>query len=339
MFTLQSPFTPRGDQPNAIETLANGLERGAKHQTLLGVTGSGKTYTMASVIARAGLPTLVISPNKTLAAQLYQEFRAFFPHDEVHYFVSYYDYYQPEAYIPHTNTYIQKDARINKDIDRLRHAALQTVMTKRNVIVISSVSCIYGLGDPEDYRRIRLELAPGQRMTPARLTASLSALRYLPASPPVGGFKRGKRTEAEPKAGEFRKTCLPAGRAVTIHIHLVTGERVSIAMDDGVIKNMRTAHGTVAALTIYPAQFWITPEHKLSLALENIKRELADRVEELQSANRFAEAERLEQRTRADIETIAKNGTVPGIENYSRHLSFRDAGQPPHTLIDYFPKD
>ncbi|MDP3729824.1 MAG: excinuclease ABC subunit UvrB [bacterium] len=320
MFKLVSNFRPTGDQPTAIEKLMNGIEADQRNQVLLGVTGSGKTFSMASVIAQSHLPTLVISPNKILAAQLYQEFKSFFPHNAVHYFVSYYDYYQPEAFIPNRNLYIQKDARINKDIDKLRHSAIQNVLSRKDVIVVASVSCIYGLGDPTEYDRTRLELHVGQLISPADIARHLNFLQY-------------ERTAQQPLQGQFKIT------KETLVINLVTGTIITLTFTKQKITLITTAeHEQKPSLTIFPAKFWVTPQQKLKLALANIKNEMEERVEDLQSANRFEEADRIEKRTLFDIEMLKKNGYVNGIENYSRHLAFREAGEPPSTLIDYFPK-
>ena len=309
----------------AIEKLVMGLERDQKNQVLLGVTGSGKTFTMASVIEKMNLPTLIISPNKMLAAQLYQEFKQFFPQNAVHYFVSYYDYYQPEAYIPQTNTYIQKDARINKEIDKLRHAAIQSILTKNDTLVVASVSCIYGIGDPNEYKRSRLELKENQKIQAKDLERQLAFLQY-------------ERNNKLPLVGQYR--ILKTG----LEIHLVTGEIIQVEFKKGKIGFIKkidpatkNAEGITSAI-IYPAKFWVTPQNKLSLALRNVKAELDERVEQLQSANKFEEAGRLEKRVGFDLEMLKKKGYVNGIENYSRHLSFREAGEPPLTLLDYFPK-
>ncbi len=327
MFKLVSHFTPKGDQLKAIDELVAGLESGKQHQTLLGVTGSGKTFTMASVIEKAGLPTLIISPNKILAAQLYQEFKQFFPNSAVHYFVSYYDYYQPEAYIPQTKTYIQKDARINAEIDKLRHSAIQAVLGRKDAIVIASVSCIYGVGDPNEYQNARLELKIGQIIDPKDLTRHLNLLQY-------------ERNAEAPLLGQFS-----IGKEKT-RVHLVTGEVVEIIFEKRKIKSISRIDPktplakpyTLSTVSIYPAKFWVTPQHKMNLALRNIKTELDDRIEQLQSANKFEAANRLEKKTNFDIEMLKKKGYVNGVENYSRHLSFRQPGEPPTTLIDYFPK-
>ncbi len=320
MFKLVSNFRATGDQPQAIEKLLNGVQSGTKDQVLLGVTGSGKTFTMASVIEKANLPTLIISPNKILAAQLYQEFKSFFPHNAIHYFVSYYDYYQPEAYLPHTNLYIQKDARINKEIDKLRHSAIQSVLSRKDTLVIASVSCIYGIGDPSEYQKTRLELKTGQAISPADLARHLNFLQY-------------ERTTQEPIQGQFRIS------TNKVSIHLVTGELVTLEFRNRKLAQIiNTDFTPITEISIYPAKFWVTPQQKLKLALQNIKGEMEDRVEQLQSANRFEEADRIEKRTLFDLEMLKKNGYVNGIENYSRHLSFREPGEPPATLLDYFPK-
>ena len=322
MFKLISDFTPKGDQPNAIEKLIDGLNKELKHQVLLGVTGSGKTFTMANVIEKIGLPTLVISPNKTLAAQLYEEFRGFFPENAVHYFVSYYDYYQPEAYLPATDTYISKDARINKDIDRLRHAALQAVLERRDTIIVSSVSCIYGVGDPAEYQRISLELKIGQKMSMADVGRHLNFLRY-------------ERVENEPKlAGQFKMD-----KNETL-INTITGEKFLLRFRNREVEFISniSKNESLDEIKIFPAKFWVTPQDRLRIAIANIKKELGDRVEDLQSAGKFDEAERLEKRVAFDMERLKKDGYVNGIENYSRHLGFRKEGEPPMTIIDYFQK-
>ena len=309
----------------AIEKLVSGLETGQKNQVLLGVTGSGKTFTMASVIEKMNLPTLVISPNKMLAAQLYQEFKQFFPQSAVHYFVSYYDYYQPEAYIPQTNTYIQKDARINQEIDKLRHAAIQGILTRSDALVVASVSCIYGIGDPNEYKRGRLELKENQKIQAKDLERQLAFLQY-------------ERNSKLPLVGQYR--ILKTG----LEVHLVTGEIIQVEFKKdkiGFIKKIDASTKNaeqIKSVQIYPAKFWVTPQNKLNLALKNIKTELDERVEQLQSANKFEEANRLEKRTNFDLEMLKKKGYVNGIENYSRHLSFRKPGEPPLTLLDYFPR-
>jgi len=322
MFKLISDFKPKGDQPNAIEKLVDGLNKELKHQVLLGVTGSGKTFTMANIIEKIGLPTLIISPNKTLAAQLYEEFRGFFPENAVHYFVSYYDYYQPEAYMPATDTYISKDARINKDIDKLRHAALQAVLNRKDTIVVSSVSCIYGVGDPAEYQRISLELKVGQKMSMADVGRHLNFLRY-------------ERVENEPKfAGQFKMD------KSEVLITLITGERFLLRFKNREVNSIFSIYKNeeLKEIKIFPAKFWVTPHDRLRVAMSNIRKELGERVEDLQSAGKFDEAERLEKRVSFDMERLKKDGYVNGIENYSRHLGFRKEGEPPMTILDYFPK-
>ncbi len=322
MFKLVSNFHPKGDQPAAIEKLTDGLRKGLEEQVLLGVTGSGKTFTMANIVKNAGLPTLIVSPNKILAAQLYQEFKNFFPENAVHYFVSYYDYYQPEAYLPATDTYIAKDARINKDIDKLRHAALQAVLNRRDAIIISSVSCIYGVGDPAEYDRVSLELAVGQKISPADVGRHLNFLQY-------------ERVEGEPKfAGQFS---LNKNELLLV---LITGEKFLLEFRNRKLESILNIvkSGELQTLKIFPSKFWVTPRDRLRLAMANIKKELAERVEDLQAAGKFAEAERLEKRVSFDMERLKKDGYVNGIENYSRHLAFREQGEPPMTIIDYFQK-
>ena len=316
-FQLVSQFTPQGDQPQAIAKLVDGIEKNLKNQVLLGITGSGKTFTMASVIKKVKMPTLIISPNKTLAAQLYQEFKSFFPNNAVQYFVSYYDYYQPEAYLPLSNTYIQKDARVNAEIDKLRHSAIQSVLTRKDVLIVASVSCIYGIGDPDLYKNVRLELRVGQIISNQDLIRHLNLLQY-------------QRNDNEPALGEFSITNTAKGSR--IFIHLVTDEKISVEIKKRKITLIEGPD------SIYPARLWVTPQHKFNLSLQNIKSEMEQRIEELQSANKFEEAERLEKKIVFDLAMLKKNKYVNGIENYSRHLSFRSPGEPPLTLLDYFPK-
>ena len=328
-YKLISQFEPKGDQPQAIVKLTEGLKSGLKNQVLLGVTGSGKTFTMASVIEKAQMPTVVISPNKTLAAQLYQEFKSFFPHNAVHYFVSYYDYYQPEAYLPLSNTYIQKDARINEEIDKLRHAAIQSVLTRKDCIIVASVSCIYGIGDPENYKRARLELRVGQIINADDIKRHLKLLQY-------------NQNKLNPQVGEYDFQQLRDRKVIEIFINLVTGEKIKIELTKRKIVSIKKiandAEGLINKIEVYPAKFWVTPQHKFNLALQNIKSEMEQRIEDLQAAGKFEEAERLEKRTLFDLAMLKKNGYVNGIENYSRHLSFRQPGEPPLTLLDYFPR-
>jgi len=329
MFKVKAPFKPTGDQPQAIRKLVKNLKTGVKHQVLLGVTGSGKTATMGWVIEKIQKPVLIISPNKTLCAQLYQEFREFFPDNAVHFFVSYYDYYQPEAYIPQTDTYIEKDAKINEEIDRLRHAAVQDVLTRNDVIVVASVSCIYNIGSPEDYQRVSLEIAPGKKIERKDFISHLISLGY-------------QRNDIEFLPSTFRV------RGEIIDIFLVTGkeilrieflgdkiEKISIAKEP-LSPSYKVFKGKYF---IYPAHFWVTPQERLKIALENIRLELQERLKELKKQKKLVEAQRLEQRTNYDLEMIEETGYCHGIENYSRHLEFRKPGRPPFTLLDYFPKD
>lgn len=327
LFRLTSPFKPTGDQPTAIEKLTAGLSAGARHQTLLGVTGSGKTFTMANVIARLQKPALIISHNKTLAAQLYEEFKDFFPDNAVHYFVSYYDYYQPEAYIPQSDTYIEKDAKINAQIDALRHAATASVLTRADTIIVASVSCIYGVGSPEEYEKVAITLRTGNVLSQKELLHRLILLQYV-------------RNPIDPKQGHFRT------RENTVEIFLPNGEEiVSVAFEKNRITSIHTAQVSlaerdmtrgIASFTIFPAKHFVTPQDKLSLAIANIKQELVERLAELKKQNKVLEAARLKQRTEYDLEMLRATGYVNGIENYSRHMEFRSPGSAPHTLIDYF---
>ncbi len=313
MFKLVSKFAPTGDQPQAIEKLVKNLKAGIKDQVLLGVTGSGKTFTMAKVIEKIQKPTLIISHNKTLAAQLYQEFKEFFPENAVHYFVSYYDYYQPEAYIPQTDTYIEKDAKINEELDRLRHAATQDLLSRNDVIIVASVSCIYNIGSPETYQKVALTLEQGQKIKRRDLLAALTALQY-------------QRNDIELKPGTFRV------RGDLIEISLVTGEKVlKVELIDDEI--------ATPTCKIFPAHFWVAPQEKLNIAIENIKSELQSQLKRLKKQGKLLEAQRLEQRTNYDIEMLRETGYCHGIENYSSHLEFRKPQEPPFALLDYYPKD
>jgi excinuclease ABC subunit B len=333
MFKLVSKFKPTGDQPQAIEKLVKNLQEGEKYQVLLGVTGSGKTFTMAQVIERVQKPVLVISHNKTLAAQLYQEFKEFFPENGVHYFVSYYDYYQPEAYIPQTDTYIEKDAKINQEIDKLRHAAVQDVLTRDDVIVVASVSCIYNIGSPETYQKVSLEIKEGQEIKRKDFISHLTSLQY-------------QRNDIDFKPGTFRV------RGDTIEIFAITGEKVfrveffGDRIEQILAKNTQGKNPEISDFEfrisnfkLYPAQFWVTPQEKLNIAIENIKLELQERLKELKKQGKLLEAQRLEQRTNYDLEMLRETGYCHGIENYSRHLEFREPGEPPFTLLDYFPEN
>ena len=327
-FRVVSDFEPRGDQPQAIAALADGIHRGLTFQTLLGVTGSGKTYTMAKVIEAVQKPTLVIAHNKTLAAQLASEFRQFFPENAVHYFVSYYDYYQPEAYVPQTDTYIEKDASINDEIDRLRHAATSALFERRDVIIVASVSCIYGLGSPEDYVAMTLSLKHGDFRDRQSILRQLVGLQY-------------ERNDVGFRRGTFRVRgdvieIVPAYSENVIRIELFGDEVDRILELDPVTGEVL---GETETIRIYPATHYITPEEKLRRAIQSIEAELDERLRELRDAGKLLEAQRLEQRTRYDLEMLQQVGYCQGIENYSRHLDGRAPGEPPACLIDYFPKD
>ncbi len=325
-FELKSKFKPKGDQPRAIKQLTKNLKSGIKDQVLLGVTGSGKTFTMAKVIEKIQKPTLVISPNKTLAAQLYQEFKEFFPNNAVHYFVSYYDYYQPEAYIPQSNTYIEKDAKINEEIDRLRHAAVQDVTMRKDVIVVASVSCIYNIGSPENYENISLEIKLKQGMKRRNFIILLNNLQY-------------QRNDIDFKPGTFRV------RGDIIEIYIVTGEKILRVefYKDRIEKISETApslgqkyKSTGEKVKLFPAHFWVTPHDKVNIAINNIRLELEQRLKELKKQNKLLEMERLEQKTNYDLEMLKETGWCHGIENYSSHMEFRKPGQAPFSLVDYF---
>ena len=327
-FKLVSEFEPAGDQPAAITELVEGLERSERDQVLLGVTGSGKTFTMAKVIEAVGRPTLVISHNKTLAAQLYQEFAGFFPNNSVEYFVSYYDYYQPEAYLPVTDTYIEKDAKINDEIDRMRHAATASLFQRRDVIIVASVSCIFGLGSPETYYRMLLMLEQGQEIGRREILKRLINMQY-------------SRNDLTLRRGTFR------ARGDVIEIFPVYEERAvrvelfgdAIDRIDWIDPLTARSDGQVRELIVFPNSHYVTQDDQLKRAVEGIKSELDGRLRELEGAHKLLEAQRLHQRTMFDIEMMREIGYCNGIENYSRHLDERTAGQPPSTLIDYFPDD
>jgi len=327
-FELVSPFQPAGDQPQAIEALCRGLEENRRAQVLLGVTGSGKTFTMANVIQRVQRPTLVMSHNKTLAAQLYAEFREFFPRNAVHYFVSYYDYYQPEAYIPQRDIYIEKDASINEEIDRLRLAATSALMTRRDVIIVASVSCIYGLGSPEDYRSMMVAVQRGGCLDRDAMLARLVDIQYERTDVDFqhGKFRvRGDCVEVFPSYEEFAYRIEFWGDEIEqlSAVHPLTGD-VLERLDQ---------------VFIYPAKHFVLPEDRIENALASIRAELAERVAELKSAGKLLEAQRLSARTRYDMELLQEVGYCPGIENYSRHLAGRAPGSPPDTLFSFFPDD
>ncbi|MFN5756560.1 MAG: excinuclease ABC subunit UvrB [Planctomycetia bacterium] len=328
IFELVAPYAPAGDQPAAIDALVRGVEEGRASQVLMGVTGSGKTFTMANVIARVGRPTLVLSHNKTLAAQLYAEFRDFFPHNAVHYFVSYYDYYQPEAYIPQRDIYIEKDAAINKEIDRLRLAATSALVSRRDVIVVASVSCIYGLGSPDDYRAMVVRLASGVQLGRDRLLEKLVAVHYERSDMALerGKFRvRGDSIDIWPPYDEL---------AVRVEFWGDTVESIAV---------IHPTSGEVAArkdeMYFYPARHFVMPEDRIRAAVSTIRAELDARLDELKSQGKLLEAQRLNARTRFDIEMLMEAGFCPGIENYSRPLSGRAPGSTPTTLFNYFPND
>ena len=327
-FELSADYRPTGDQPYAIERLVEGLQEGHRAQTLLGVTGSGKTFTMANVVAQLNRPTLVLAHNKTLAAQLCTEFRDFFPNNAVEYFVSYYDYYQPEAYIPRSDTYIAKESDINDEIDKLRHAATRALFERRDVLIVASVSCIYGLGEPEDYQGMVLSLEQGKSYSRNLILRRLVDQQY-------------ERDELTLSRGKFRIR----GDTLTIH---PSYEDLAIRVqfwDDEVerIVELDPLTGEILAerdrVDIYPAKHFVTTDDRMAAAVEDIQAELAQRLEELRREDRILEAARLEERTRYDLETLRETGYCPGIENYSRHLARRAAGSTPWTLLDYFPED
>jgi excinuclease ABC subunit B len=326
MFKLESQLKPGGDQPQAIKKLSENISRGIESQVLLGVTGSGKTMTIAGVIEKTQKPILVISPNKTLCAQLYQEFKEFFPKNAVHYFVSYYDYYQPEAYIPQTDTYIEKDAKVNEVIDRLRHEATQDLLTRKDVIIIASVSCIYNIGSPDTYQKISLEIEKGQKIKRKDFFSHLISLQY-------------RRNDLDFKPGTFR------ARGNNIDVFLVTGkELLRVEFSGDRIERISFSPASLSPAFrlfegkyhIYPAQFWVAPQGKIDIALENIRLEMEEQIARLKKEKKFLEAQRLEQKTKYDLEMLQEFGWCHGIENYSRHLEFRNPGDPPFTLLDYF---
>jgi excinuclease ABC subunit B len=328
-FRLHETFQPAGDQPEAIAGLIEGLEDGLSYQTLLGVTGSGKTYTMAHVIARLGRPAMVLAPNKTLAAQLYSEFREFFPENAVEYFVSYYDYYQPEAYVPSRDLYIEKDSSINEHIEQMRLSATKSLLERRDVVIVATVSAIYGIGDPSEYHEMVLHLRRDTKMAQRDLLARLVAMQY-------------ERNEMDFKRGTFRVRgdvidVFPAEHAEhAVRISLFDDEIEQLQMFDPLTG--RVLH-PMARFTVYPSSHYVTPRETTLRAVEKIKAELRERIEFFQKAGRLVEAQRIEQRTRFDLEMLAELGFCKGIENYSRHLSGRMPGEPPPTLVDYLPQD
>lgn len=326
LFKLNQNLQPAGDQPKAIESLMKGLDKGMRHQTLLGVTGSGKTFTMANVIAKHNKPTLVIAHNKTLAAQLAQEYREFFPENAVHYFVSYYDYYQPEAYMPVTDTYIEKEAMINEEIDRLRHASTQALLTRKDVIIVASVSCIYGLGSPEEYEKVNLKIAKGMELSRNELIRKLVHLHF-------------ERTNADLEAGNFRAVgnmleIMPVNEKTIYRIGYGGNVINEIIELDPVTRAIKKEYETVF---IFPAKHFISTDEQSKRAFETIKAELESRLKELEKNGKLLEAERLKRRVKYDLALIKEVGYCNGIENYSRHFSGKAPGEAPDSLLEYFP--
>ena len=327
-FKLHSNYLPTGDQPRAIQQLLDGIKEGVDEQTLMGVTGSGKTFTMSNVIESLGKPTLVLSHNKTLAAQLYNEFKHFFPDNAVHYFVSYFDYYQPEAYIPRSDTYIEKDSQINEEIDRLRHAATDALLSRRDVIIVASVSCIYGIGSVEDYSNLSIDIKVNQRTVRDKLLRQLSDIQY-------------QRNDIDFHRSTFRVRgdtvdIFPASEEMAYRIEFFGDEVDRITQIDPltgeIVKQLKHYR-------VFPGSHYVTPQDKLKQALTQIEDELKDRLKQFKQAGKLLEAQRLEQRTRFDIEMLEATGFVKGIENYSRYLTNRQPGEQPATLLDYFPDD
>jgi len=328
-FKLVSEFKPTGDQPEAIKQIAGNITAGVQDQILLGVTGSGKTFTVANVVAELNRPALVLAPNKTLAAQLYSEFKALFPNNAVEYFVSYYDYYQPEAYLPRTDTYIEKDSSINDDIERLRHAATHALLTRRDVLIVASVSCIYGLGSPEYYAKMFIPVEEGQSMSMESLLERLVEVHY-------------ERNDYDLHRGTFRVRgdvveIIPAyNREISLRIEFFGDEIDSICEADPLTGEVKAK---IRKTVIYPGSHYVTDRDNLNRAMDDIRDELQVTLASMKQGNRLVEAQRLEQRTMFDLETIEEIGYCSGIENYSRHLDDRQAGEPPATLLDYFPDD
>lgn len=327
-FELKSDFSPTGDQPSAIAALTKGLEDGLQHQTLMGVTGSGKTFTMANVIQNVQKPTLILSHNKTLAAQLYAEFKHFFPDNAVHYFVSYFDYYQPEAYIPRSDTYIEKDSQINEEIDRLRHAATDALLSRKDVIIVASVSCIYGIGSVEDYNGLSVIINKGERRVRDKLLRQLTDIQY-------------QRNDIDFHRGTFRVRgdvvdVYPAGEELAYRIEFDGDEVERITKIDPLTGEILN---TLDKLKVFPSSHYVTPQEKLKVAIGSIEQELAERLTKFKKEGKLLEAQRLQQRTQFDLEMMQETGFVKGIENYSRYLTNREPGEQPATLLDYFPDD
>jgi excinuclease ABC subunit B len=327
-FRLAADFVPTGDQPQAIDALERGLREGMKNQTLLGVTGSGKTFTMANVIARMQRPALVLAPNKTLAAQLCSEFKEFFPENAVEYFVSYYDYYQPEAYVPRSDLYIEKDSSLNEEIDRLRHSATRSLFERRDVVIVASVSCIYGLGSPEEYGKVVLTLKRGERRKRDKILRFLTDIHY-------------ERNDFNFTRGKFRVRgdtleILPIGQDIALRVEFWDDEVERITDIDPLTGEVLVER---TQADVYPAKHFVTTQEKMEAALRDIEAELEERLAELRAEEKLVEAQRLEQRTRYDMEMMRETGFCNGVENYSRHLSRRGPGSQPWTLLDYFPDD
>ena len=328
-FELFEPFPPAGDQPAAIEQLVDGIENGEMFQTLLGVTGSGKTYTMAQTIARMGRPAIVYAPNKTLAAQLYAEFREFFPHNAVEYFVSYYDYYQPEAYVPQRDLFIEKDSSINEHIEQMRLSCTKSILELRDVVVVATVSAIYGIGDPQSYHKMVMLLRAGDKLDQREVIGQLVRMQY-------------QRNDVDFSRGTFRVRgdtidILPAEHSeLAVRLELFDDELETLQLFDPLTGRVKQK---IARFTVYPSSHYVTPREKVLTAIEAIKDELRSRLGELTGMNKLVEVQRLEQRTRFDLEMLSEVGHCKGIENYSRHLSGAQPGEPPATLTDYLPPD
>jgi excinuclease ABC subunit B len=328
-YRLHQIFPPAGDQPKAIEKLVEGIQDGLSFQTLLGVTGSGKTYTMANVIARMGRPAIIFAPNKTLAAQLYSEFREFFPHNAVEYFVSYYDYYQPEAYVPQRDLFIEKDSSINEHIEQMRLSCTKSLMERRDVVIVATVSAIYGIGNPNEYHKMVLTLRAKDKVSQRDVIARLIQMQY-------------KRNEVDFGRGTFRVRgdtidVFPAEHAeLAVRIEMFDDEIDSLQLFDPLTGKVRQK---IPRFTVYPGSHYVTPRETVLRAIETIKEELRDRLEYFRKASKLVEEQRLEQRTRFDLEMMQEIGFTKGIENYSRHLSGGKPGDPPPTLVDYLPRD
>src|SRR3990167_6649323 len=327
-FKLKSDYKPTGDQPSAIAQLTEGIMKKLNHQTLLGVTGSGKTFTMANIIANTQKPTLVLSHNKTLAAQLYNEFRLFFPDAAVHYFVSYFDYYQPEAYMPRTDTYIEKDSDINEEIERLRHAATAALLSRHDVIIVASVSCIYGIGSVEDYTAMNVELKKGERRLRDKLMRQLTDIQY-------------RRNDMAFERGNFRVRgdvvdIFPAGDENAYRIDFFGDEIEKITRINPLTGEVEKS---LTSLSIFPGSHYVTPHQKMLVALDKIREEAKERLAFLKRHSKLLEAQRIEERVKFDLEMVEQTGFVKGIENYSRYLTNREPGEQPATLMDYFPDD